>query len=372
MIPEITRRIVRTRGTPRTLSGSSGRSRSICVSLSQNRFSDMATPIRVAAVNHEQAGAARQLMGPEPSRPRCGSRWLRASPNPGSRTSVNSGRFTSAAVRSIVPNSQSRARISGSKGVLERFGGEAPADHSRCLSEGRAGSLEFRPADGPDRSRPQPCGPGPPHSAAVFDRWPNMPGSDDPLRSALLSRREPSSRTPIRPAAAARWAGDPSLPARGTGRTWARMYRRRNRPGRDRECPNQRLYAPLGSGVAIVRRPLHLPRIEGSTAGRKQARTDAKLVRSTMITWGSTGNPAVAPSAGGSGSAVAPFYHAGGGGGIRTHETVSRLPVFKTGAFDRSATPPSRTGIDRGLGLGKCAAREVSRHRHVRTLGAAA
>lgn len=30
----------------------------------------------------------------------------------------------------------------------------------------------------------------------------------------------------------------------------------------------------------------------------------------------------------------------GGGGGIRTHETVARLPVFKTGAFNRSATPP--------------------------------
>ncbi len=30
----------------------------------------------------------------------------------------------------------------------------------------------------------------------------------------------------------------------------------------------------------------------------------------------------------------------GGGGGIRTHETLSRLPVFKTGAFNHSATPP--------------------------------
>ena len=30
----------------------------------------------------------------------------------------------------------------------------------------------------------------------------------------------------------------------------------------------------------------------------------------------------------------------GGGGGIRTHETLSRLPVFKTGAFNRSATLP--------------------------------
>ena len=30
----------------------------------------------------------------------------------------------------------------------------------------------------------------------------------------------------------------------------------------------------------------------------------------------------------------------GGGGGIRTHETLSGLPVFKTGAFNRSATHP--------------------------------
>ncbi len=31
----------------------------------------------------------------------------------------------------------------------------------------------------------------------------------------------------------------------------------------------------------------------------------------------------------------------GGGGGIRTHEALAGLPVFKTGAFDRSATPPA-------------------------------
>ena len=31
----------------------------------------------------------------------------------------------------------------------------------------------------------------------------------------------------------------------------------------------------------------------------------------------------------------------GGWGGIRTHETVARLPVFKTGAFNHSATHPS-------------------------------
>ncbi len=30
----------------------------------------------------------------------------------------------------------------------------------------------------------------------------------------------------------------------------------------------------------------------------------------------------------------------GGRGGIRTHEALSGLPVFKTGAFNRSATLP--------------------------------
>ena len=30
----------------------------------------------------------------------------------------------------------------------------------------------------------------------------------------------------------------------------------------------------------------------------------------------------------------------GGWGGIRTHETLAGLPVFKTGAFNRSATHP--------------------------------
>ncbi len=32
----------------------------------------------------------------------------------------------------------------------------------------------------------------------------------------------------------------------------------------------------------------------------------------------------------------------GRGGGIRTHGTLSRTPVFKTGALNRSATPPNR------------------------------
>jgi hypothetical protein len=33
----------------------------------------------------------------------------------------------------------------------------------------------------------------------------------------------------------------------------------------------------------------------------------------------------------------------GGWGGIRTHETLARLPVFKTGAFNHSATHPQDT-----------------------------
>ena len=32
----------------------------------------------------------------------------------------------------------------------------------------------------------------------------------------------------------------------------------------------------------------------------------------------------------------------GGWGGIRTHETVPRLPVFKTGSFNHSDTHPCR------------------------------
>ncbi len=35
----------------------------------------------------------------------------------------------------------------------------------------------------------------------------------------------------------------------------------------------------------------------------------------------------------------------GGSGGIRTHDTVARMPVFKTGAFNHSATLPYRSGL---------------------------
>jgi hypothetical protein len=36
-------------------------------------------------------------------------------------------------------------------------------------------------------------------------------------------------------------------------------------------------------------------------------------------------------------------FGVGGWGGIRTHESLARLPDFKSGAFDRSATHPFAT-----------------------------
>lgn len=39
-------------------------------------------------------------------------------------------------------------------------------------------------------------------------------------------------------------------------------------------------------------------------------------------------------------SSQAPQPSSNGGGGIRTRDTPKGIPVFKTGAFNRSATPP--------------------------------
>jgi hypothetical protein len=40
------------------------------------------------------------------------------------------------------------------------------------------------------------------------------------------------------------------------------------------------------------------------------------------------------------------FLHfIGGGGEIRTHEGLTPSPVFKTGAFNRSATPPTEAAL---------------------------
>src|SRR5471030_2018873 len=42
--------------------------------------------------------------------------------------------------------------------------------------------------------------------------------------------------------------------------------------------------------------------------------------------------------------ATCAHLHQRGGGEIRTHEELSHLPVFKTGAINRSATPPKSSG----------------------------
>ena len=51
------------------------------------------------------------------------------------------------------------------------------------------------------------------------------------------------------------------------------------------------------------------------------------------------------------------FEAPGGWGGIRTHEGLAPLPVFKTGAFNRSATHPIPAGF--GLGRSACASLNV-------------
>ena len=52
--------------------------------------------------------------------------------------------------------------------------------------------------------------------------------------------------------------------------------------------------------------------------------------------WGSVGLPGLKKET----ARKSGRFLIGGGGEIRTHEGLSSLPVFKTGAFNRSATPP--------------------------------
>jgi hypothetical protein len=58
------------------------------------------------------------------------------------------------------------------------------------------------------------------------------------------------------------------------------------------------------------------------------------------------------------------FQEIGGEGGIRTHGTREGTPVFKTGAFNRSATSPLRktsgAGVAPGTGKVYLALREMS------------
>ena len=64
-------------------------------------------------------------------------------------------------------------------------------------------------------------------------------------------------------------------------------------------------------------------------------RTPEEAVQNTLFEWDIARHPDLQAQL-----SVHVGVGAGGAGGIRTHETLSRLPVFKTGAFDRSATAP--------------------------------
>lgn len=49
-----------------------------------------------------------------------------------------------------------------------------------------------------------------------------------------------------------------------------------------------------------------------------------------------------------------------GQGGIRTHETREGPPVFKTGAFNHSATCPGGDGIDADVVKGRMSGRDMA------------
>ncbi len=57
------------------------------------------------------------------------------------------------------------------------------------------------------------------------------------------------------------------------------------------------------------------------------------------------------------------YKSTGGEGGIRTPDTVSGMPVFKTGAINRSATSPANTVLLQR----QCAWRAIERGRNCKT-----
>ena len=88
-------------------------------------------------------------------------------------------------------------------------------------------------------------------------------------------------------------------------------------------------------------RPLHIVALPTHRTGPRQGKTSyAKLRISVSACAGTQATEHLSrgllPGLGLVGSL------SGGGGGIRTHGDLTTTPVFKTGAFNRSATPPIR------------------------------
>ena len=76
-----------------------------------------------------------------------------------------------------------------------------------------------------------------------------------------------------------------------------------------------------GDRLSVLLRP-------SSLNDERRVASASSVLRSIPATWTIT-------------TALSAPVDSGGWGGIRTHETVARLPVFKTGAFNRSATHPA-------------------------------
>jgi hypothetical protein len=110
----------------------------------------------------------------------------------------------------------------------------------------------------------------------------------------------------------------------------------------------RRIYAAIKAGAADlstlrVRRSLRGPSVSAaitsaasSTASKWLTSKSESMVagRSSRTSSPGTVSPTLEFSV---------SYTVGGRGGIRTHEAVARLLVFKTSAFDRSATLPAAT-----------------------------
>ena len=89
-----------------------------------------------------------------------------------------------------------------------------------------------------------------------------------------------------------------------------------------------------------------LPGLDGTVPPRKPLKYEVMLPQIVEMTEAGSGVDLISRALrrdGGRGRAStgATRWHGCGRGGIRTHEPLSRLPVFKTGAFNRSATRPA-------------------------------
>src|SRR5450759_3100252 len=137
--------------------------------------------------------------------------------------------------------------------------------------------------------------------------------------------RVPAAPRPS-PARGAQIAAAMRFPAAGAGHPGHRSGAHdAARSARDAPAERQRLLGGRPQFICFAGAPLLCPR----PIRLKDARTCAAVRRRRLL--GAAAHP--------SRRRAKPLQD-GGGGGIRTHERLAPLPVFKTGAMNRSATPP--------------------------------